>query len=871
MNPIERFFCRRKIDVDLASEMASHIEEKTHVLMADGMSEEEAREQVRRAFGNITALQEQSREAWGWNAFEDLCRDLRYAVRVLLKTPAFTFTAITVLALGIGMNTAIFSAVKAVLLSRLPYSEPERLMDLRQTARDGHTMQASGPDARDWIAQSKSFEAVAMYGADTAAVAGDFAPREENLAVVSAGFLRTFNIQPYSGRGFDKQESRSGGRRAALISYRLASELFGTASAALNRVFRMNSMPFLVIGILPPGFDFPERAQVWISQEAFADNNERSAHNYRVIGRLKADVTRSQAQADMDVIAARLARAYADDKDEGIRVTSLYDQLVGPFRPAFTVLFGAVCAVLLIACANISNLQLARATTRIREMALRTALGAARTRLIRQLLTESLLLAVCGGCLGVCLAIAGCSLLRHYAPADIPRIETIHIDGGVLLFSMVLTLGAGILFGLLPALTASRADVNEALKEGAGKATSGSQVRSRSSVLVVAEIGLAVILLSGAALLLRSLWKLNHVQSGLRSSEVFAADIKWPDSSGSEGVDAAAISRAASQILNATGSLPGLQAAGFINALPIRDPGADGSFEIEDVPMPADPHDAPDAWYRSATAGYFKALGMPILLGRNFTEADDRSSTQVALVNQAFARIFLKKGGILGRHIRFFGFDRKPQFMTVIGVVPDVHAFGLNKPSGPEVFADYLQHTGSHLDVNLVVQAQPATQSAIRDIIRKANHDTPINFQWMDDVISASLSREHFEAACLSIFAGFALLLAAVGIYGLLSYTVSSRSGEIGIRMALGARQADVLGLILREGLILAAIGLAAGLLGALFCTRALASFLFGTTPSDPTAFCGIAAVFILTALLSCYIPARRAARIDPNEALRYQ
>lgn len=870
MNALRRLFRKHRVNEDLAEEMQAHLEEKTRALIADGKTESEAVLQARRSFGNATVLREASRDAWGWTTAEALWKDLRYALRILRATPAFSLTAIAVLALGIGMNTAMFSAVKAVLLSELPYPEPERLVALAQTARDGHLMSVSGPDAHDWRDQNRSFTSLATWGNTPVAISGGFEPRTANLGIVSRDFFRTLEVHPIIGREFSTDEQKAGGRAAALISYKLAAALFGAAPCALNKTLRMNGLLFTLVGILPPRFDYPEKSDLWLSQEAFYENNYRSAHNYRVIARLKENTTLRQAQSDMNVVADRLGRAYADDKGEGIRVTSLYDELVGPYRPALLVLLAAAAFVLLIACVNISNLQLARATVRLREMALRAALGAGRARLIAQLLTESVLLSVAGGMAGLSLAFFGTSLLRHYAPQQIPRIENIHIDSGVLVFTTALSISAGLIFGLLPAIAASKTDLNDALKEGSGKASAAPSLKSWGKILVVAEIAMAVVLLAGAALLIKSLWKLDSTDTGLRTENVFATTITWATADG-ETVNGPEVSSISHQILDRVDALPGVRAAGLITRLPIAQSCCDGNFEIAGVPHPADPHDAPDAFYQSATAGYFRAFGLPILAGRNFTPSDDRSSNQVALVNQTFVKTFFKNGDVLGRRIRFFGMELNPQFLTIVGIVPDVRTFGVKRPPEPEVFVDYLQHTASSLDATLVVQGPPSTQIAIKKIISGLNPETPIEFQSMESVLSESLSREHFQTVLLSLFAGFALLLAALGIYGVLSYMVTRRTSELGIRMALGARQGDILNLVLREGVLLASTGILAGLGAALASTRVLATLLYQVTPADPEAFAAIVPIFGFTALLGCLLPALRASRIDPNTALRYE
>jgi putative ABC transport system permease protein len=544
---------------------------------------------------------------------------------------------------------------------------------------------------------------------------------------------------------------------------------------------------------------------------------------------------------------------------------------VGPVRPAFLILLSAVTLVLLIACVNISSLYLARGTVRAKELGLRAALGARRARLIRQLLTEAVLLAIAGGTAGLALATAGTAVLRHSAPANIPRLENIRVDASMLCLTALLSIGAGLLFGALPAIAGSHTDVNQALKQGSGKSTAGPQLRRWGNALVVGQIGLTVVLLTGASLLLKSYWKLAHVDTGLRSSGVFTTDLSWPTVDGTS-VNSAEVLRISRRLLEQVSMLPGVEAAALIDTLPVRDHAADGNFEIEGRPLPADPHQNPDAYYRLATSQYFRAFGIPILKGRAFDEADDRSQEQVAVVNQSFVREFFPSGDAIGKRIRFFGFDAKPQFLTIVGIVPDVRALGLNKPADSDVFADYMQHTGSwRLGAALVVRGPVSEQASVRSIVAALNRDTPVEFQSMDDVIAGTIGRERFQTSLLSLFAGFALLLATVGIYGLLSYTVTRRTSELGIRMTLGAGRGAVLMLVLSEGGRLVATGLTLGLLCAWLLSRTLASLLYGVKSSDPGSFAAVALVFAMVAMLGCYLPARRASKIDPSVALRYE
>jgi putative ABC transport system permease protein len=870
MNPIARWLERRRVERELADEMSAHLEERIEQLMDEGLSQKEARIRARRQFGNLTLQKEKSREAWGWNGIEQLTQDVRFGCRVLAKTPAFTLTAIAVLALGIGMNTAMFSAVKAVLLSALPYPEPDRLVEVWQTNKVGRLMNVSWLDFKDWRDQNRSMEQLATYYGDQVSLSGDFTPRRIRIGVASTGFFESIGVQAGIGRTFSREEQRPGGMPTAVLGYDLSQTIFGARAQAIGKPVRLNGMAFTVIGIMPPGFDFPFRAQAWFPQELFPEISTRSAHNYHVIGRLRPRTPIRRAQEDMNVIAARLAKAYIDDRDEGIKVVPLYDEIVGPVRPAFLILLAAVTLVLLIACVNISSLHLARGTVRAKELGLRAALGAGRARLIRQLLTEAVLLAVAGGTAGLALAIAGTAILRHSAPANIPRLESIRVDMSILCFTAALSIGAGLLFGALAAIAGSHTDVNEALKQGSGKSTTGPQMKRWSNALVVGQIGLAVVLLSGATLLLKSYWKLAHVDSGLRSSGIFIADLSWSAATGNS-IDGAAVFRLSRGLLKEVSALPGVQTAALTDVLPVREGGADGDFEIEGTPLPADPHQDPNAYYRQATSQYFKTFGIPILNGRAFDGTDDQSQEQVAIVNQAFAAKFFPGGDTIGKRIRFFGFDRKPQFMTIVGIVPDVRAFGLDKPARAEVFADLMQHAGTSLDATLVVRGPITEEAAVKSIIASLNRDTPVEFQSMDEVIAGTIARERFQTALLSLFAGFALLLSAVGIYGLLSYTVTRRTSELGIRMTLGAGRGTVLWLVLSQGGRLVAAGLTLGLLGAFLLSRTLASLLYGVKTTDPGSFVTVALVFGMVAMLGCYLPARRASKIDPNVALRYE
>jgi predicted permease len=867
MNPLSAWLRKRRVGRELAEEMAEHLAEKIEHLRGQGYSEDEACALTRRQFGNVALHQEDSRAAWGWNTVEQFRQDIRLGWRLLTKTPGFTATAVIVLALGIGMNTAMFSAVKAVLLSSLPYPEPERMVELGQTAKDGHLMRVSGPDFRDWRAQTRTVEYMATYGSGDVTLAGSFPARRARMGTVGSGFFDVVATQAAIGRTFSPGEQRPGGTPTLVFGYELAAAVFGSPAGAIQKMVRLNGLEFTVIGVMPPKFDFPGKAQLWLPNDFFPDDSSRSAHNYRVIGRLKRGVTLTQARADMNVVAARLAKQYADDRDEGIRVTSLAEFLTGGVRSALVTLFGAVTLVLLIACVNISNLQLARGVVRRREMGMRYALGAARGRLIRQLLTESVLLAGAGGLLGLALAEVAVRILRIASPANIPRIRDLDIDIGVLCFTAAVSLLVGLLFGVLPSLESSKADVNDALKQGAGK---GESLRHKrwGQTLVVGQIALAIVLLSGAALLLKSYWKLSRVETGLASGGVYVTDVTWPAAADGNSVDGAFVRQAGTQMLEQIEQLPGVRAAAFVHGLPFQ--GApDGGFEIEGRPLPADPHMYPDAGYRLITPGYFKAFGMPILMGRGLTADDQRTAEQVAIVNQSFGKAFFPAGNSLGKRIRFPGFDRKPQFMTIVGIVPDVRATGLSRPPVPEVYVDYFQHAGTRMNATLVVRAPASLESRIERIVTSLNRSTAVNFESMDGLISGTIGRERFQTVLLAVFAACALLLAAVGVYGLLSNAVTRRTSEIGVRMALGANSGRIARSVLRQGGLLLLAGVTIGLAGSLIATRALEAMLYEVKTSDPSTLLAVVAGFAAAALVACYLPAHRAARIDPAEALR--
>ncbi len=868
MNPISRWLNRRKLNGELAAEMSAHLEEHIDELRESGYSESEARLLAHQKFGNTTLQMEDSRDAWGWATLAAFAQDLRYGLRALWKNPSYSLTVVALIALGIGMNTTMFSAVKAVLLSALPYQQPDRLVQLWQSSKTYHSIHVSGPDFRDWRAQNNSFDHMAAYGNDTTAMAGNFTAVNVGYAMVGSGFFEVLGTNSAIGRTFTADDQKPGSTPTAILGYALAQKNFSDAPNAIGKTVRMNGIVFTVIGVMPPRFDFPDRTQAWLPNDFFPDPSTRSAHNFRVIARLKPGVTLKQSQIDMNLVASRLGRQYVDDKDLGIRVVPLYEELVSGIRPALLTLQGAVALVLLIACVNISGLQLARASARQKELALRVALGAARGRLIRQLLTESVLLSCLGASVGVALAVAGTIAFRNSVPPDIiPRLSDIGVDFSVLCFTSAIAVLAGLLFGILPAIISSKADANESLKEGTGKGVSANRSRI-GRILVAAQIALATILLCGAALLTKSYWMLATQPIGFHSSGVLVTDLTWPIVGNLYTVDGAFVRRTTAQLLDQVKTLPGVTSAAMVRGLPFQ--GApDGNFEIQGRPLPADPHQTPDADYRAATADYFKTFGIPILKGRAFNDSDERTPDQVAIVNQAFEKEFFPGNNAVGQRIRFLGMEPKPQFMTIIGVIPDIKERGFKRAAESEVFVDFFQHADNMGDSTLVVRGPATVENRMRQSITALNPDTAVDFVSMDSLISGSASRDRLQTSLLCIFAACALLLSVIGIYGLLSYLVTRRRSEFGIRMALGASRATVQKMILLEGATLIVSGLAIGLLGALFATRVLQSLLFQVKTTDPLVFGLVAIGFAAAALLGCYLPARRASLLDPSTSLR--
>jgi putative ABC transport system permease protein len=804
--------------------------------------------------------------------------DLKFALRSLGKNPAFTALAVIVMALGIGANTAVFSVVNAVLLKPLAYSEPDRIVTIRNYWKDKAltATQVSAPDFHDWHDRSTAFEAMAYYngsGAEgsTAVITGTTA-EYASVTSVTSEFFDVFQVHALEGRMFSADELKPGSGGAALISDAYWHNHFAGNNNVLGRTVRVYDKPLTIVGVMPPGFQFPGKTDIWFPSDAiFVESNEhRSAHNYRAVGRLKPDVSVEQAQAQLTAIAAKLEQQYPpSNKNKGVTVVRMLDTMVSNVRLTLYMLLGAVGLVLLIACANMANLLLAKSTSRTREIAIRAAVGASRGRIIRQLITESLVLAVAAGAAGMILAVWGADALVHIAPSNVPRLAETQIDGWVLSFTLAVSVVSSILFGLAPAIQASRVDVNDSLKQGAAKTVGGGGAGHLRNALVVAEIALSVVLLTGAGLLVRSFQALVNVDLGYRPENILV--IKTDVASSDDKGNARAV-KFDSDVLADLRALPGASSVGASAATPgsVR---SNGGYYVDALPPREQMGITKEQAVFSVIApGTFETLGIALKRGRDFNDTDTHEAFFTAIVNEALVKESFAGRDPMGKLI-FSGMD-SPNPMKIVGVVGDVHQWGPATKASPEIFMPYPQHPGFATQMSLLIRTPGdplALSDAVRRKIRERSPNVPTKISALTSSVDANVSAPRFRTLLLGIFAGLAVCLAMAGVYGVMAYVVSQRSNEIGLRMALGAGSGDVLKMVLRQALTLTAIGLAIGLAGAFAATRILTNLLFEVKPNDPLTYVAVSVVLAVVALVASFIPARRAARVDPLIALRQE
>ncbi len=798
-----------------------------------------------------------------------LLQDLRHGLKNLLRRPGFTAIVLVVLGLGIGSTTAIFSIVDALLLRSLPYPESERLVMLREVGEKGNLMAVAGANFLDVQASSQSFDALAISaGSFPLVVTGAVEPMRANISYASGAFIKAMGVQPVAGRSFLPEEEKYGGPVATMLSYDFWQQHLGGRTDFDAVKLNVDGVACNIVGILPAGFDYPTDTDIWITQNSEPPNPSRTAHNWPVIGRLRSGTSLEQAQAEVSLIAKQLRATYGDKIDAvDFRLIPLQTHLTRNIRQALWVLLGAVGLLLLVTCANFSNLLLAQVTSREREFTIRCALGASRFHITRQLLVENLLLTLPAAALGAWLASFGVRLLLLLDKGTLPRINTIGVDSRVLLFSCALGILIGVVLSFIPAIRLSR-QVHFAIQAaGRGQVSAGIGNRLRA-VMVVGQIGLTVVLLAAAGLLGRSFLNLQKVDPGFSTESAVAMTLSLPTTITPDEDER--LRQFYVQLLERISQLPGVTAVGGINVLPIADRGANGTFLIDN-----DPNQRGYAEYRVASAGYFAAMKIPLLKGRIFDRSDNVNSPHVAVISQSLAQRYWSNENPIGKRIQFGNMDTDKRLLHVVGVVGDVRTV-LEREAQPTVYGFSLQRPQwwqvARLAIVVRANAEPeALAPALRSTVQSLRSDAPASFRTLEQVFSSAFDARRFSLVLFGVFAGVALLITVIGLYGMLAYLVAERRQEIGIRMALGAQPGNVLRLVIGQGLKLAVIGVAVGLLGAWGLTRFMQTLLFGVKPTDPGTFATIALLLLLVALIACWIPARRATKVDPLVALRYE
>lgn len=891
-------------EAEVVEELAQQLEQRYEEARLRGATEEEARADAEAQFPRwaelaaeirtarrpvtgrlpepIRAFQTEDPPRWmrrgKGRIMGDILQDLKYAIRTAAQQPGFTAVVLLTLAIGIGANTAIFSVLHAVVLKPLPYPEPDRLFMVWEGQKDGDDFNMGYPTFADWRAQSKSIEAMAAisYWNPTLSPPGS-EPESIEGASVSADFFRALGIAPMLGRDFTAQDDQPNSVRIAILSYGLWQRRFGGDPNVIGKPIMVNGFERTVVGVMPPHFQSlmtheSEPAEIWRPLGYAGEEPPacRGCRHLRTVARIRSGVTRQQADAELDTISANMVREHPKDYDEpGVVLQPLHEQFAGESRTAMLLLFGAVGFVLLVACANVASLMLARTAARQKELAVRISLGAGRGRIARQLLAESVLLALAGGVLGVSLAVAGTRLLVAWAPGNIPRLDQVRVDYIALAFAGAAALVTGILFGLVPALSAGRVDLHGTLKESRSSASAPRQ-RLRN-LLVVADVALALMLLAGAGLMMKSLARLLDVNPGFKSDNVLTMDLTLFGQQFT-GEDSLARERITyDQILQKIRALPGVQVAGGVSQLPLGRNSDSYGVRFKDKPIP-NPAAAPGALRIGVTPGYLEAMQIPLQRGRLLTEQDRESAPLVLLINDYFANVIWPGENPIGKLVQMGG--RDTPWREVVGVVGRIRHRGLDEADRMQMYLPEAQWMFMD-DLTLTIRAQgdpAALASSVRAAVWSVTPHVRISrVLTMNEVIGDSVGQRRFTMALLGLFAGMAVLLAAVGIYGVMAQGVTQRTSEIGIRMALGARPVDALGLVLRQGMLLVASGIAIGLAGALALSRTIENLLYQVKPSDPVTLASVGLGLGMVALLACWIPARRAANVDPLVALRHE
>lgn len=879
---------------EIVEELSEHLDDRYEELLQIGATEEQAYRMALAELSNDQLLFQGLRWVERTVKYEavvlgsrrksmsgNLLQDLRYGVRMIGKNPGFAFIAVLTLALGIGANTAIFSVINGVLLKPLPYKEPQQLVRIFESHERRPRFPMSPPNFQDYREQNSTLEAMAIYTREDLELSMDDKPERLAAMHITAGFFELLGIQPLLGREFNRDEELLANSRVVVLSHNLWQRRFAGDPQIVGKAITLSGRPYTIIGVMPAGVQHVggdyrslphgESVDVWWPMALTSEDwrNVRG-HFTNAIGRLKPGVTLAQAAADFNVVAERLEQNYVEsNKGWRIVLRPLHEDIVGQARTTLWILLGAVVFVLLVACANVANLTLVKATVREREIALRAALGANRGRIIRQLLTESMLLSVLGGAAGLVLAALALKVLLLLAPAQLPRLQAISIDGRIFAFTTMISLLTGLIFGLAPALQSMKVNLNELLKEGGRSATGGITKRRVRDALVVAEVALALILLIGAGLLLRSFVKLQQTDPGFESSGVLTMTLSMPRARYPKEEQVMDFYQRLTESVKA---LPGVRAAGLSSDLPWTGYDENSGFNIEGKDLP--PGQSPAGRYHFVSADYFRAIGVPLLAGRFFNASDTAQAPYRILINQSLANRYWPDEEAVGKRITFRDEPKSDKdWFTVVGVVGDVKDYPYSLAAEPAFYWPVTQY--SHNEMTLAVRTDGDPMgliAAIRDRVSDLDKDLALaDVKKLDMISAAAIAGQRFTLLLTSLFAFTALTLAAIGIYGVMSYLVTQRTHEIGIRMALGAQVADVFKLVLRQGLILMLTGVGLGLGGAFALTRVLSSLLFGVSSTDPVTFIAVPLILAATALVACCIPARRAMRVDPIVALRYE
>ena len=853
---------RARLDRELDEELRSHLEMEVEYNVRRGLAPDEARARALREFGGVARVREEARDARGVGPLEELARDARIAARSLRRSPAYAAVAVLTLALGIGVTTAVFSVVDGVLLRPLPFPAPERLVQIEERNADGSATDFTGANFTDLHAASRTLAAVARYFTGSTTVLGADEALRTEVAAVSPGFFDVLGVRPLHGRLIAPGEGVAGGPQVAVVSRRFWERALGGDRDVAARTLRVGSEAYPVVGVMPHGFDFPAGADVWVT--AVDDNPSRTAHNWLVVGRLASGATIDRARAELDGIMRRLKAEHGEGMDaQGVVVTGLHEFLAAGARRALLVLLGAVVLVLLVACVNLASANLARGETRQRELAVRAALGAGRGRLVRQLLTENVVLSLAGGALGVALAVALTRLVVSLWPDALPGFADVRVDGRVAAFAAAASILTGLLIGAAPAWQVT-ADLRTAI--GGSATSSRGRLRTRG-VLIGAEVALALALLAGAGLLVKSLRTLLDVSPGFRTERVLTAEVALPSALYQDTLKIAGFF---DRLLPELRAIPGVERVGLINRVPLGQQGMSTGFMV----------DGGDEWrgnfadYRIVDSSYFATLGIPLVRGRGFTAADRAGATHAVVVNEAMADRYWPDGSALGRRVRPPGMDRHQQlWLTVVGVVGNVRHDGLDAAPRPQMFVHYAQRperlTGGATVLVRATTPPEQLAAAVRARARAVDANVPVELSSLEALLSRSVAERRFATTVLSSFALLALFLAALGVYGVLAYSVAQRQREIGVRMALGANRGAVQGMILRDAMRSVLPGVTAGLVGAVALTRLLRGMLYEVSATDPATLATVSALLVAVALFASWLPARRATRVDPLIAIR--